>query len=91
MILDEPITGLDQVLSFKVMKSLKNLAKTKTVLLVTHNPTEIALADRVLVVHEGQIAADGTVLEFVEKSKFLASCLTRQEVINKQALFVKFG
>lgn len=90
IIMDEPTTGLDQVLSFKIMKALKELAQTKTVLLVTHNPTEIALADRVLVVQDGKIVADGTPMKLIETSQFLARCMTKQDVLSKQELFTKF-
>ena len=89
MILDEPTTGLDQVLSFKIMKTLKEKAKDKTVLLVTHNPTEIALADRVIIIKNGKIESDGTPLELIETSPFLKSSLTKQDIISKQKLFSK--
>ena len=89
VIMDEPTTGLDQVLSFRVMKALRKLAKTKTVILVTHNPTEIALADRILVVQEGKIVADGTPLELIETSQFLSSAMTKQDIISKQHLFCR--
>jgi ABC-type transport system involved in cytochrome bd biosynthesis fused ATPase/permease subunit len=91
MILDEPTTGLDQVLSFKVMKTLKEKAKNKTVLLVTHNPTEIALADRVIVIKDGQIESDGTPLDLIETSPFLKSSLTKQDILSKQKLFSKIA
>ncbi|MBR2273508.1 MAG: ABC transporter ATP-binding protein [Alphaproteobacteria bacterium] len=87
VIMDEPTTGLDQVLSFKVMKALQKLGKTKTVLLVTHNPTEIALADRVLVVNKGKIVADGKPTELIETSEFLKKSMTKQDIISKQKLF----
>ena len=89
MILDEPTTGLDQVLSFKIMKTLKEKAKDKTVLLVTHNPTEIALADREIIIKNGKIESDGTPLELIETSPFLKSSLTKQDIISKQKLFSK--
>lgn len=87
VIMDEPTTGLDQVLSFKVMKALRKLGKTKTVLLVTHNPTEIALADRVLIVQKGKITADGKPMELIETSEFLKKSMTKQDIISKQQLF----
>ena len=87
VIMDEPTTGLDQVLSFKVMKALRQLAKSKTVILVTHNPTEIALADRVLIVQKGKITADGKPMELIETSEFLKKSMTKQDIISKQQLF----
>ena len=88
VIMDEPTTGLDQVLSFQVMKSLKELAKHKTVLLVTHNPTEIALADRVLIIKDKHVVADGEPLHLVTHSEFLKSAMTKQDVLSKRELFV---
>ncbi len=88
VIMDEPTTGLDQVLSFQVMKSLKELAKHKTVLLVTHNPTEIALADRVLIIQDKHIVADGEPLHLVSHSEFLKSAMTKQDVLSKRELFI---
>lgn len=92
IIMDEPTIGLDPKLSFKIMKILKELAKTKMVILVTHNPTEIALADRVLIIQNGKIVADGEPLELVETSDFLKSCLTKQDILSKRGLFdINFG
>ena len=88
VIMDEPTTGLDQVLSFQVMKSLKELAKHKTVLLVTHNPTEIALADRVLIIKDKYVVADGEPLHLVTHSEFLKSAMTKQDVLSKRELFI---
>lgn len=88
VIMDEPTTGLDQVLSFQVMKSLKELAKHKTVLLVTHNPTEIALADRVLIIKDKHVVADGDPLHLVTHSEFLKSAMTKQDVLSKRELFI---
>ena len=70
------------------MKKLKELAKTKNVLLVTHNPTEIALADRILVIHGGKIVADGEAQELVKTSVFLQTAMTEQDVVSKRKLFV---
>ena len=88
VIMDEPTTGLDQVLSFQVMKTLKELAKHKTVLLVTHNPTEIALADRVLIIQDKHIVADGEPLHLVTQSEFLKSAMAKQDVLSKRELYI---
>jgi ABC-type transport system involved in cytochrome bd biosynthesis fused ATPase/permease subunit len=74
-----------------MMKTLKEKAKDKTVLLVTHNPTEIALADRVIVIKNGQIESDGTPFDLIETSPFLKSSLTKQDILSKQKLFSKIA
>lgn len=62
LFLDEPTTGLDQTASRAVWSSVRSLAEQgKTVLLTTHYLEEAdALADRILVMHEGSIIADGS-------------------------------
>ncbi len=87
VIMDEPTTGLDQGLSLNVMRGLKELAKEKTVIMVTHNPTEVALADRVVVVQEGQISGDGKPLDLIKSNDFLRKTLTKDDISNKRRLY----
>ena len=56
---DEPTGALDSVTSVQVMKILKNLSKTRLVIMVTHN-RELAFeyADRIIEVKDGEIVHD---------------------------------
>lgn len=84
VILDEPTTGLDPKLSLRVMQTLKELAKEKTVIMVTHNPTEVALADRVVVVEKGKIIADGKPMDLVKAGKISQEVLDVQDIKSKR-------
>jgi len=58
LILDEPITGLDPVQIAEMRQMIRALSQT--VLLSTHHLGEIARSvDRVVVLHEGELAAEG--------------------------------
>ncbi|MCC6741724.1 MAG: ATP-binding cassette domain-containing protein [Planctomycetia bacterium] len=60
LIMDEPTSGLDPNQIGEVRKMIRELAKTKTVLLSTHILQEVeAMADRVIFIHEGRIVFDG--------------------------------
>ena len=85
--LARPTTGLDPNLSLKIMKSLKDMAQDKTVIMVTHNPTEIALSDRAVVVEKGEIAADGKPMDLIKTSEFLRNVLTKDDIKNKNKLY----
>jgi ABC-2 type transport system ATP-binding protein len=63
--LDEPTTGLDPQARFEVWRAVKDLAgKGTTVLLTTQYLDEAEhLADRIAILHEGRIIADGTLAE----------------------------
>lgn len=60
IIMDEPTAGLDpnQIRAFR--DNLQELGKTSTVLISTHILQEVeAVADRVLLIHEGKLVFDG--------------------------------
>jgi ABC-2 type transport system ATP-binding protein len=60
LLMDEPTSGLDPNQIREVRKTIRDLARTKTVLLSTHILQEVeAMADRVIVIHRGRIVFDG--------------------------------
>lgn len=63
--LDEPTTGLDPEARLEVWQSVRRLAEGGTTVLLTTQYLEEAeqLADRVAILHEGRIIANGTVAE----------------------------
>ena len=68
LILDEPIQGLDPVQIVEMRKMIGELRGEHTILLSTHILTEIeATCDRILVMHQGRIAAQGTEEELASK------------------------
>ena len=61
LIMDEPTMGLDpnQIREFR--KNIKELGKSKTILMSTHILQEVeAIADRVLLINNGSLVFDGT-------------------------------
>jgi ABC-2 type transport system ATP-binding protein len=68
LILDEPIQGLDPVQIVEMRKMIGELRGEHTILLSTHILTEIeATCDRILMMHEGRIAAQGTEAELTSR------------------------
>ena len=62
IVLDEPTAMLDPRGRREVMETIKRLNREKgiTVVLITHHMDEAAQAQRVVVLHKGRVAADGT-------------------------------
>ena len=59
LILDEPTTGLDPNQLTEIRDLIKSLGKEKTVMLSTHIMQEVeAICDRVIIINNGEIAAD---------------------------------
>ncbi len=61
LILDEPTSGLDPNQIVEIRNLIRQLGRAKTVVLSTHILSEVqATCDRVVIVNEGAIVADGT-------------------------------
>lgn len=70
LILDEPTTGLDPNQIIEIRNLIKKIGKEKTVLLSTHILQEVeAVCDRVLIVNDGLIVAEGTTEEIGKSLK----------------------
>lgn len=61
LILDEPTTGLDPNQIVEIRKLIRELGREKTVILSTHILPEVeATCDRIMIINNGKIVADGT-------------------------------
>ena len=60
LILDEPTSSMDTGTEKGVIARLKQWSGDRTVIMVTHRNTLLELADRVLVIDQGQVIADTT-------------------------------
>lgn len=60
LILDEPTAALDARAEFEVFQRFKELSDDKTAVLISHRFSSVRMADRILVLNEGQVEAMGT-------------------------------
>ena len=60
LLLVEPTSAMDQGTEQRVISSLNEFSREKTVLVVTHRNPILSIVDRVLVMENGQIIADQT-------------------------------
>jgi ABC-2 type transport system ATP-binding protein len=68
LILDEPTTGLDPNQLVEIRQLIKSISHNKTVIFSSHILQEVeALCDRVLVINEGKIVADGRLNEIISQ------------------------
>lgn len=59
IVLDEPTSNLDPLVETDIFRKYIDLARDKTVIMVTHRISVAALADRVVVFKDGRIVEDG--------------------------------
>ncbi|MEZ4316876.1 MAG: ABC transporter ATP-binding protein [Myxococcota bacterium] len=69
VILDEPISGLDPKQIVGMREVIRGLAKGRAVIVSSHILSEISqTADRILVINDGKLAAEGTEAELASKA-----------------------
>jgi ATP-binding cassette, subfamily B, bacterial len=66
LILDDPLSALDVRTEEKVTRALRRVLAGTTALLVAHRPSTVLLADRVALLADGAIVAQGTHAELLE-------------------------
>lgn len=70
LILDEPVNGLDPNQIVEIRELIRNLGRDKTIIISSHILQEIqATADRIVVINQGQVVADGTGEELMSSLK----------------------
>lgn len=65
LILDEPTAALDARSEFEVFERFKELSRGKTVVLISHRFSSVRMADRIVVLMDGAVEADGTHAELL--------------------------
>ena len=84
IVLDEPTAMLDPRGRREVMETIARLNREKgiTVILITHHMDEAAKADRMVIIHRGEIRADGTPREiFADVEQIHALGLSAPETV----------
>jgi ATP-binding cassette, subfamily B, bacterial len=68
LVLDEPSASLDARSEHQLFEHVAGLAAGRSVLLISHRFSTVRDADRILVIHEGEIAEEGTHEELIAAS-----------------------
>ena len=79
-ILDEPTSSLDALSEEKVFGALKALRQGRTTLVIAHRLSTIRDADRILVLDEGTLVAQGTHEELLERNDLYRRMCARLSV-----------
>jgi ABC-type multidrug transport system ATPase subunit len=80
LILDEPTSDLDPNEKSEVIRYIKEIGKERTILLSTHNLTEVeAACARAIIVSKGRVVADGPLDEIRAKSGRVRYVVSVQE------------
>lgn len=83
LLLDEPLTGLDDKAKIELLNQLNTLQRDQTIIFTAHEPLLIeGLADRVLTVEGGRIVSDSTTIK-KEKVRLIRAKIPTREIITE--------
>ena len=68
LLLDEPTSALDSESERAIQEAMQQLLKNRTVIVIAHRLSTIMNADKIFVVHEGQVVEGGTHKDLLEKN-----------------------
>ena len=60
LLMDEPCSAMDSAIEHLICQRLKYITKDKTLILTTYKSSMLALVDRLIVLDEGRVIADGS-------------------------------
>jgi ATP-binding cassette subfamily B protein len=67
LILDEPTSNLDARSEYQVFSRFRELAQGRTTILISHRFSTVSMADRIIVLEQGEIVEGGTHTELLER------------------------
>jgi len=80
LILDEATSSLDSNSEKLVQKALENIMRGRTAIVIAHRLSTIQNADKIIVMHKGEIIEQGTHSELISKKKAYYSLTRLQEI-----------
>ena len=68
LILDDSTSAIDSATESEIQKAINRVLEGRTTFIITHRLSQIRKADTILVLHRGEIAAQGSHDELIENS-----------------------
>jgi ATP-binding cassette subfamily B protein len=86
LILDEATSNIDARIERNIQKALKNEARDQTTLIIAHRLSNVRHADRIMVIHKGEISEIGTHAGLLERKGIYYSLYRLQNEIHRFSL-----
>ncbi|MCM3781782.1 ABC transporter ATP-binding protein/permease [Neobacillus mesonae] len=70
IILDEPVSALDNIMEKRIMNELLYMCKGKTLIVIAHRISSIKDVDKILLVKDGAVVDEGSFGELIHRNKY---------------------
>lgn len=78
LLFDEITASLDPNTTSEVMRALRELKKDHTIVMITHKPKLMAIADQIIVIDRGKVVGQGKHKELLENNKYYQALQNRK-------------
>ncbi len=78
VIMDEPSSALDPISEYKLNQTMMTLSEHKTVIFISHRLSTTCMADRIIMLENGEIIEQGTHQELMEQNGKYADMFLKQ-------------
>jgi ATP-binding cassette subfamily B protein len=85
LILDDATSSVDPTKEHEIRDALAEVMRGRTTIIIAHRPATIALADRVVLIDDGRVAAEGTHTELLASSAAYRAVLAQAEARAEEA------
>ncbi|GIU86433.1 MAG: hypothetical protein KatS3mg009_0948 [Acidimicrobiia bacterium] len=79
LILDDATSSVDPTKEHEIRSALREVMRSRTTIIIAHRPATIALADRVVLLDEGRVVAEGTHDDLLATNERYREVLARAE------------
>ncbi len=69
MILDDSVSAVDSETEEKIGKAIENILENRTTIIITHRLNTIRTSDKIILLKDGEIKAEGTHQELIKISE----------------------
>jgi len=80
LILDDPISQVDMETGAEIIKAIRSMNGSQTIIIVSHRLSAIRFSDHIIVLDNGHIAESGTHEKLMENNEYYAKTFRLQEI-----------